>query len=150
MDVERFPRIVATMYALVDELEHMFPGCHFTPDGHMVGSLGEALAAYCYGVALSPASALCHDGSCDGRNVQVKATQTDRIAISSNPDFLLVLALNRDGTFQEIYNGPGETVWNLVAHKKLPKNGQYQVPFSKLRALMREVPNELRLRRLQA
>ncbi len=148
MDVERFPRIVAKIYSLVDELEHMFPGRHFTPDGHMVGSFGEALAAYYYGVELSPASTLCHDGTCGGRNVQVKATQTDRIAISGKPDVLLVLALNRDGTFQEIYNGPGEAVWNLVAHKTLPKNGQYQVPFSKLRALMRELPDDLKLRRV--
>ena len=45
MDIDRFPQIVATIYELVDELERMFPGRYFTPDGHMVGSLGEALAA---------------------------------------------------------------------------------------------------------
>jgi hypothetical protein len=31
----------------------MFPGGHFTPDGHMVGSIGEAIAAYHYGIDLS-------------------------------------------------------------------------------------------------
>ena len=39
MDVERFPRIVASIYALVEELERMFPGRHFTPDGHMIVGL---------------------------------------------------------------------------------------------------------------
>ena len=149
MDIDRFPQIVATIYELVDELERMFPGRYFTPDGHMVGSLGEALAAYHYGVILSPASAHCHDGSCNGRNVQVKATQTDRIAISSKPDYLLVLALKRNCSFQEIYNGPGALVWDLVSHKERPKNGQYQVTFSKLRALMRNMAVENQLPRKQ-
>jgi hypothetical protein len=31
----------------------MFPGRHFTPDGHMVGSFGEALAAHHYGIELT-------------------------------------------------------------------------------------------------
>ena len=29
------------LYELVHELEQIHPGRHFTPDGHMVGSLGE-------------------------------------------------------------------------------------------------------------
>src|SRR5687767_11165032 len=105
----------------------MFPGRYFTPDGHMVGSLGEALAAYYYGIELSPASTQCHDGICERRQVQVKATQGDRVAITSQPEHLLVLKLNRDGSFIEEYNGPGSLVWNLVADKPRPKNGQYQV-----------------------
>ena len=149
MNEKRFPQIVSAIYELADELEKMFPGRHFTPDGHMVGSIGEALAEFYYGIALSPASAHCHDGVCNGVNVQVKTTQTERIAISSKPDHLLVLALKRDGSFLEIFNGPGELVWNLVAHKPVPKTGQYQVPFSKLRVLMRDVPNEQRLIRKQ-
>jgi hypothetical protein len=34
----------------------MFPGRHFTPDGHMVGSLGECLVAHAYGLELQTAS----------------------------------------------------------------------------------------------
>jgi integrase len=35
-------------YCLIDELEAMFKGRHFTPDGHTVGSIGEAIAAHHY------------------------------------------------------------------------------------------------------
>jgi hypothetical protein len=38
------PNLISQLYELVDQLELMFPGRLFTPDGHMVGSLGEALA----------------------------------------------------------------------------------------------------------
>jgi len=150
VDSERFPRIVSSIYDLVHELEAMFPGRHFTPDGHMLGSLGEAIASFHYGITLLPASAFCHDGECRGRQVQIKATQTSRVSISSEPEHLLVLHLHPDGSFDEIYNGPGNIVWNLVAHKPRPKNGQYQLPISRLRQLMGEVPYEQRLGRRQA
>jgi len=142
--------LLRTIYDAVDELEAMFPGRHFTPDGHMVGSLGEALAQYHYRIELSGASAYCHDGVCDGKQVQIKATQGTRIAISSEPEHLLVLSLNRDGTFAEEYNGPGAQVWALVENKPRPKNGQYQVSLSSLRKLMNRVPQADRLQRRDA
>lgn len=147
MDKQKFPNLLRAIYDAVDGLETMFPGRHFTPDGHMVGSLGEALASYHYGIELSQASAVCHDGVCKGRQVQVKATQGSRVALSSQPEHLLVLKLRRDGSFTEEYNGPGEQVWALVAHKPWPKNGQYQVPLSSLRKLMASVGQHERLER---
>ncbi|MBA2490816.1 MAG: hypothetical protein H0V34_03620 [Gammaproteobacteria bacterium] len=145
MNKERFPQLLQAIYGAVDELEKMFPGRHFTPDGHMIGSLGEALAAHHYKIELSTASAYCHDGSCNGRQVQIKATQGTKVALSSEPEHLLVLQLNRDGGFVEHYNGPGALVWQLVAHKPRPKNGQYQISLSQLQKLMATVPQDERL-----
>ena len=145
MDRTRFPEILRSIYDAVDALEAMFPGRHFTPDGHLVGSLGEALASYHYGIVLSGASAVCHDGLCGTKGVQIKATQGNRVATSSEPEYLLVLKLRRDGTFTEEFNGPGSLVWALVSHKLRPKNGQYQVSLSALRRLMQYVGSEARL-----
>ncbi len=150
MDLVRFPNLLRDIYAAVDELEHMFSGRHFTPDGHMVGSIGEAIAAYYYGISLYTASAKGHDGIIGERRVQVKATQGRTIAISSEPEYLLVFQLARDGSFSEIYNGPGSLVWNLVSHKPVPKNGQYQVSFSRLTKLMPEIPQDQRIQRIHA
>ena len=149
MDLVRFPVLIRSVYAAVDELELMFPGRHFTPDGHMVGSIGEALAAFYYGLELFAASAEGHDGKVDDRLVQVKATQAKMISISSEPEFLLVLKIARDGSFKEIYNGPGGIVWALVSHKPRPKNGQYQVSLSMLTRLMGSVPETMRISRIQ-
>jgi hypothetical protein len=111
----------------VDELETMFPGRHFTPDGHLVGSIGEALASYYYGIELSSASAKGHDGTAGEVKVQVKATQGDRIGLSSEPEHLLVFQLHQDGKFTEVYSGPGSLAWSLVSHMRMPKNGQHQI-----------------------
>jgi len=136
MNEAEFPALIRELYGVVHRLEKMFPGRHFTPDGHLVGSIGEALASHYYGVQLSPASTQGYDGLRDGKKVEVKATQGLAVALSSGPEHLLVLRLLPDGGFEEHYNGPGAPVWELLAKRKPTKNGQQQVRLSVLRALM--------------
>src|SRR5690554_3413292 len=123
----------------------MFPGRHFTPDGHLVGSLGECLAAYHYDLTLLPASSAGADAVYKGRDVEIKATQESRVALRSCPEHLLVLKLNRQGSFTEAYNGPGELVWQELVDKPLPRNGQYQVSLSQLSKLMSSVESDAQL-----
>ena len=126
----------------------MFPGRRFTPDGHLVGSLGECLAAYHYGLELLPASSPSVDAVKGGLKVEIKATQGQRVALRSGPEHLLVLRLNRQGGFSEVYNGPGGLVWRELEDKPRPSNGQYQVSLSRLQALMAHVCDEQRIARV--
>lgn len=64
MDQQKLPELINDLYRIVAELETMFPGRHFTPDGHLVGSLGECLAACHYGLELMPASSPGVDVRC--------------------------------------------------------------------------------------
>ena len=48
--------LIRQLYAVVSELEKEFEGRRFTPDGHLVGSIGEVVAAYAFGLKLLPAS----------------------------------------------------------------------------------------------
>jgi hypothetical protein len=145
VDPTRFPELIRGLYGIVDELEAMFRGRRFTPDGHMVGSLGEAIASHYYRVHLFPASTEGHDGEVGGLKVQIKMTQGDTVALRSEPEHLLVFKLARDGSFTEEYNGPGKLVWSRVSHRPRPKNGQYQIGLSALRALMKHVPPDARI-----
>ncbi len=149
MDEEQFPEIIRRLYRVVDDLEKMFPGRHFTPDGHMVGSLGEALAAYYYGLDLLAASSRGRDAICGEKVVEIKATQGEVVGFRCAPQHLLVLKLRRDGTFTEIYNGSGDRVWAVVNGKRMPSNGQHQVRLSTLRKLMEQVPPSERLPRIR-
>lgn len=130
------PRLIRELYAIVAQLETIFEGRHFTPDGHLVGSLGEALASHFYGVKLTKASTEAHDGIRDGRKVEVKVTQGERVAMSSCPEHLLVFRLLRNGAFEECFNGPGGLAWALVSKRKPTKNSQHQVSLAALRRLM--------------
>lgn len=142
--VEQVPELVRQLYTLVAEFEALFPGRKFTPDGHLVGSIGEVIAAHRYGLALAPASSEAHDGSADdGRKVEVKATQGDTVALRSEPEHLIVLHLNREGEATEVFNGPGALVWSNCG--AMQKNGQRPVSLSRLRKLMAQVPADRRL-----
>jgi hypothetical protein len=55
------PEPVAKIYEAVAELEARYPGRKFTPDGHLVGSIGEVIAAEALGLTLHPASYPGHD-----------------------------------------------------------------------------------------
>ena len=83
--------IIKQIFSLTGELEKRYSGRHFTPDGHMLGSIGEVYAAEKYGLELYEASHEKHDAKDRyGREVQIKITQTERIALSSRPDYLIV------------------------------------------------------------
>lgn len=107
---------IVELLHIVGDLEDSFPGRHFTLDGHLVGSIGEIMAAYYYGIELYEASAPTHDGKLtDGREVQIKITQQDRVVINEEPDYLIVLYLNREtGEIKEIYNGKGHIPWETA------------------------------------
>ena len=114
---------VQEMFRTVAELEEAFPGRHFTLDGHLVGSIGEVLAAYYYGIKLYTASEPLHDGlDVDGREVQIKITQQDNIVISGEPKYLVVLYLTKAGDVYEVYNGPGGKPWNMYPQEDSHNN----------------------------
>lgn len=148
MDKSReLTNMINELYELTGRLEAMYPGRHFTPDGHLVGSIGEVFAAERYGISLFRAGYETHDGKApDGRLVQIKATQRSAIGISSEPDYLLVLSIDDKGQLAEVYNGPGRPVWQLVSGRKRPKTGQYQVSLARLRRLNESVLPEERIR----
>lgn len=138
---------IKMLYRITQELEALFPGRHYTPDGHMIGSIGEALAASYYGLELFPASEEIHDAkAADGRLIQIKATQVNLVSISSEPEWLLVLKIHKDGAFSEKYNGPGKLAW--VHCGKMQKNGQRQISLTKLQELQQKVPEPMRLMRV--
>jgi hypothetical protein len=128
--------LVLELYGIVNQLEELYEGRKFTLDGHLIGSLGEAYAEENYDITLHQPSAQLHDGyTSDGREVQIKATQGSRVSLSAEgaPDYLLVLSLDKEGIFAEVYNGPGEEPFNNAG--KTQKTGQRQIGLSKLREL---------------
>lgn len=149
IDHKKLKSLISQLYATVNELEDMFPGRHFTPDGHMVGSLGECLVADAYGLELLTASNKGFDAiTQSGLQVEIKATQAHSVAFRHNPAHTIVIRILRDGTFEEIFNGPGSIVWELFSTKKPPSNGQFQVSLTKLRKLNELVKPEARLSRI--
>lgn len=142
--VYKVPHLVGRLYTIVAEFEALFPGRKFTPDGHLVGSIGEVIAAHRYGLKLYPASTLAHDAVApDGRNVEIKATQGRSVAMRAEPEHLIVLHLNKEGQATEVFNGPGFLAWERSG--AMQTNGQRAISLFQLKKLMQEVPEAQRL-----
>lgn len=69
------PKPVTKIYEAVEELSALYPGRPFTPDGHLVGSIGEVIAAESLGLKLYAPSQPGHDAYDEHGDV---ANQADR------------------------------------------------------------------------
>lgn len=118
---------VQRLIGIVNELEKDFPGRHFTLDGHLVGSIGEVIASYYYGISLYKASIPAHDGVVDGKKVQIKITQQENIGINEEPEYLLVLYLTKQGDVYEVYNGRGKAPWEFASKSDRHNNRHMRV-----------------------
>ena len=143
----KIPQLLKRLYEIVAELESLFPGRKFTPDGHLVGSLGEVIAAHDYDLDLLESSAKTHDAKKGSKHIQIKATQGKSVAMYDEPEHLLVLRLLKNGTAEEIYNGPGKPAWDNAGARQ--KNGQKSISLSRLRVLMETMPESQKVKREQ-
>lgn len=137
------PEAVAQLQAIVARLNSTFPSKKFTLDGRLLGDIGEILVAQAYGITLPEKLSKHHDGQCAaGRNVQIKATMKDSLTFPCDhvPDFYIGVLIKPDGSFEEVYNGPGHLIAKLLAERKPTKNNLHSVSLAALRKLCGSVP----------
>ena len=147
MSIREVPELIAQLYKITQRLEEIFPDRPFTPDGHLVGSIGEVVAKYIYGLELKDPSCAQFDAETkNGKTVQIKLTgragkgygfRWSSKTPCEAPDLLLALKLTQSG-FVEVFNGPFPV--DLLKNRKDSTNGQLTIPISKL-----SVRNESRL-----
>ncbi|WP_417839060.1 DUF6998 domain-containing protein [Tritonibacter scottomollicae] len=61
VDWARVAALLDDLYTAADGLKRIFPGRKFTLDGHLVGRIGEVVAACMFDLSLNPASTHGHD-----------------------------------------------------------------------------------------
>lgn len=130
----KLPEPVAEIYRAVVQLEALYPGRKFTPDGHLVGSIGEVIAAEALGLTLYPPSYAGHDAH-DGKggDVQIKMTAGRSVAMYAECIRLVVLRVVSPEEAEIVYDGPGKPAWSAAG--KIGKNGQRVVSLSRLRTI---------------
>jgi hypothetical protein len=127
------PEPVANIYRATAALEALYPGRKFTPDGHLVGSIGEVIAAEALGLTLYPMSRSGHDGYDANGDVQIKMTAGNKVAMYATCVRLVVLRVVSPQEAEVVYDGPGPPVWEKAG--KMGKNGQRVIGLSRLRAI---------------
>lgn len=131
------PAAVAAIYAATKKLNAEYPLRSFTPDGHLVGHLGEAIAAKAFDLKLLPNSHPGHDAvDKNGRFVQIKLTATDVVSMYSDCDRLIVMRIESPQWACVVYDGDGGPIW--AAAGKPQKNGQRRVRLSTIRRVAKQ------------
>lgn len=141
---------VKSLLKIVDDLKKTYPPKKFTLDGRLVGDLGETLVGQFYDVILHEKIKAKYDGeTSDGKNVQIKATMQESLTYPADfvPDFYIGIKIKEDGTFDEIYNGPGKLIHQLIKDKNKPSNNLHNIPINKLRELNKKVEQSKKIER---
>lgn len=126
----------------VDILHKKYPKKDFTLDGRLVGDLGEVLVEENYDVKLFDGLSKHHDGiTSDGRLVQIKATMKNSLTypVDHIPDYYLGIKIHPDGTFTEIFNGPGAIAAEALNNRKPTKTNLHSLSLSALKKLNEKV-----------
>lgn len=142
------PQAVSQMLAIVDKLCVAYPKKRFTLDGRLVGDIGEVLVEAAYDLTLYEDIKKHHDAETgDGRKVQIKATMKNSLTFPCGhvPDYYLGVQLHKDGTFTEIFNGPGEIAKLAVQARAASKTNLHSVSISALKKLQAQVPLHKRI-----
>ena len=143
--IEFLSKNIIELNRITKEIAEQFPEKSFSLDGILLGNIVEVMVAHIYGMTLYPQSEKTHDGEINGRKVQIKGTQrVDNIDIKHKPDFLLVEYLDKKkGCIYEIYNGPGNIVWEHVKDKK--SSNEYTIQVKQLMELNEKVSDDARI-----
>lgn len=135
---------------IVARLHQKYPHKHFTLDGRLVGDIGEIIVASEYNVELLEGMQKHHDAkTSDHRMVQIKATMKDLLTFPANhiPQYYLGIKIMHDGTFEEIFNGPGEIAANSIKGRAVPATNLHSVSIRKLSELNKTVSEKERIPR---
>lgn len=130
----------------IEGLRNAFEGRQFTIDGRLVGDIGEVIGALEYDIMLDETSQPNYDGTTsDGRRVQIKATFRDQLTFKTVPDYYLGFKLKPDGTYEEVFNGPGSLIFDRYSHRKGIGHILLSFPTRELMELSRNVPESERI-----
>ena len=148
---ETVRKLIKQLFEISQKLEDETQRLGLMPSGQQLGNLGEILLADRFGLLLEKPMTVGIDAwTSFGERVQIKTTTERGRGIplckrKPDDDVLLLAALiNRDGTFDVIFNGPMVIAWEIK--QKTPKgNGIYFASMDPLLRKAKSIPMALRI-----
>ncbi len=103
--------------------------------GNLLGDYGEYIALANYNLRKAPSGADGYDAfTTDGLKVQIKANHSSStVGFRGEADLLLVLKVESNTDWRELYFGPFKLVKDKAAYSK--RDNKYMIPVAKLKSL---------------
>ena len=144
--MEEIKQLLAITQKLKDKYIHL--NKQFSLDGKLVGDIGEVLAAEKYGLRLLGENTPIHDAVQEGtgRMVQIKSSFKGNsyfpFGVDRIPEYFLSVVISDIGEITELFNGPGQYIYdNYIIKKNLKgyRNSYYPLSKGVLKVLNAEV-----------
>ena len=133
---QSYSELVQEVFAACQQLSRA-TGRPFSPDGHLVGSMGEVFAAEQLGLTLMTPSNRGYDAvDAQNRKVEIKATTRDSVALSASgteAERLIVVRFDEVGVGSVVYDGTAAPAWESAGRAQ--KNGQRRISLRSLSEL---------------
>ncbi len=132
--------IIATIFSAQDALRDLAPEQRWAGMGNLLGDYGEYIALSNYNLKKAPGGADGYDAiTADGLKVQIKANHSSStIGFRGEADLLLVLKIESNAEWRELYYGPFKPVKEKATYSK--RDNKHMIPVAKLQDLtMRKV-----------
>ncbi len=127
--------IVATIFSAQDALRDLAPEQRWAGMGNLLGDYGEYIALSNYNLKKAPGGADGYDAvTADGLKVQIKANHSSStIGFRGEADLLLVLKVESNAEWRELYYGPFKPVKEKATYSK--RDNKYMIPVARLQNL---------------
>ena len=129
---EAIKHIVATIFSAQDALRDLAPDQRWAGMGNLLGDYGEYIALSNYNLKKAPGGADGYDATtADGMKVQIKANHSSAtIGFRGEADLLLVLKIESNAEWREMYYGPFKPVKEKATYSK--RDNRYMIQITKL------------------
>ena len=133
--VEAIKHIKGTLFSAQGALKTLAPEYNWAGMGNLLGDYGELVCVQHYGLAKAPAGSSGFDAiTHEGQTVQIKTCHaSNQIGFRGQADLILVIKVETDGSWEEVYFGPFELVNHGSTYSK--RDNKRTMTLSKLRGL---------------
>lgn len=136
---EAIKHVLSTLFSAQDALRALAPEFRWAGLGNLLGDYGEFVCIEHYGLEKAPAGASGYDAiTPDGKKVQIKASHaTNQIGFRGEADLMLVIKVDTEGEWEEVYYGPFSPVAEQARFSA--RDNKHTLTISKLRKLAVEL-----------
>lgn len=133
--IEAIKHLLASIFASQRALKELAPEYNWSGLGNLLGDFGELIGIDHYGLEKAPSGSSGFDAiTSDGKTVQIKTNYAaNQIGFRGEADLMLVIGVNDDGSWQEIYFGDFNKVEENSRYSK--RDNKNMIAVNKLNAI---------------
>lgn len=134
-ELDAIRHIMATLFSAQNALRSLAPEFRWAGLGNLLGDYGEYVAIEGYGLNKAPAGSNGYDATTpNGETVQIKANHAaNQIGFRGDADLLLVLKVESNGDWRELYYGSFAEVKKLARYSA--RDNKHMIAITKLVAI---------------